>query len=64
MYTEPVIVWQYCRRAPQRTRMVRYECTGGMWFEDESSTSMGSSFADRDRKQSPFVRTCDLMIDR
>ncbi|HVY65352.1 MAG TPA: hypothetical protein VHH11_11085 [Gammaproteobacteria bacterium] len=39
MYTEPVIVRQYYKRAPPGTRMLEYECTEGMWIEHEESRS-------------------------
>jgi hypothetical protein len=35
MYTEPIVLRQYYRRAPPGTRMLEYECTDGMWLEHE-----------------------------
>ena len=35
MYTQPVVVEQYYRAAPEGTRMLEYECTEGMWIEHE-----------------------------
>jgi len=37
MYSEPVVVRQYYRAAPQGTRMLEYECTEGMWIDHETS---------------------------
>lgn len=37
MYTGPVVVHQYYRRAPPDTRMLEYECTEGMWIDHEAS---------------------------
>jgi hypothetical protein len=47
MYTEPVLVRQYYKRAPQGTRMLEYECTEGMWIEHEESRNIGSGAAER-----------------
>jgi len=35
MYTEPIVVHQYYKAAPEGTRMLEYECTEGMWLEHE-----------------------------
>ena len=35
MYTEPIVVQQYYKAAPEGTRMLEYECTEGMWLEHE-----------------------------
>jgi hypothetical protein len=35
MFSEPVILHQYYRRAPPGSRMLEYECTEGMWIEHE-----------------------------
>ncbi len=35
MYSEPVLLRQYYRAAPEGTRMLEYECTEGMWLEHE-----------------------------
>jgi hypothetical protein len=45
MYTEPVVVQQYYRRAPPGTRMLEYECTEGMWIEHEESRGVGAGVA-------------------
>jgi hypothetical protein len=37
MYSEPVVVRQFYRTAPQGTRMLEYECTEGMWIDHETS---------------------------
>jgi hypothetical protein len=37
MYTAPVVVHQYYKRAPAGSRMLEYECTEGMWIEHEES---------------------------
>ena len=42
MYTGPVVVQQYYRRAPPDTRMLEYECTEGMWIDHETSRGIGS----------------------
>ena len=47
MYTEPVLVRQNYRRAPQGTRMLEYECTEGMWVEHEESRGIGAGAAER-----------------
>lgn len=47
MYTEPVRVRQYYRRAPAGSRMLEYECTEGMWIEHEESRSKGAGAAER-----------------
>ena len=39
MYTGPVVVHQYYRRAPAGSRMLEYECTEGMWIEHEENRS-------------------------
>jgi hypothetical protein len=46
MYTEPVTVRQYYKRAPPGTRMLEYECTEGMWIEHEESRGIGSGVAE------------------
>jgi hypothetical protein len=35
MFSGPVVLHQYYRRAPAGTRMLEYECTEGMWVEHE-----------------------------
>jgi hypothetical protein len=46
MYTEPMLVRQYYKRAPQGTRMLEYECTEGMWIEHEQSRGVDSGVAE------------------
>ena len=42
MYTEPVVVEQYYRRAPPDMRMLEYECTEGMWIDHETSRGVAA----------------------
>ena len=46
MYTAPVVVHQYYKRAPAGSRMLEYECTEGMWIEHEESRSARAKAAE------------------
>jgi hypothetical protein len=46
MYTEPVLVRQFYKRAPVGSRMLEYECTEGMWIEHEESRGSRTGVAE------------------
>jgi hypothetical protein len=47
MYTEPLVVRQYYRRAPPDARMLEYECTEGMWIDHEASRRLDTPILQR-----------------